>query len=212
MGNEKSSGKIIWVDCEMTGLDPQADALLEIAVIVTDANLVPFDGGIDVIIKPAAEKLATMNDFVRDMHTKSGLLAELSNGVTLDEATAAVMDYVKLWVPEPGDAPLAGNSVGVDKAFLAVNMPQLVDFLHYRIIDVSTLKELAKRWYGRVWECQPEKATGHRALQDINESINELRYYREAMLVPPPGPTSEQAKAIAAQIVATSGAAANDLY
>lgn len=212
MSEEKSSGKIVWVDCEMTGLNPDTDALIELAVVVTDGNLNPLDGGIDVIIRPSDEKLKQMNDFVRDMHTKSGLLAELPEGITMSEAQTAILDYVKTWVPEKGDAPLAGNSVGVDKAFLTVNMPEFVDYLHYRIIDVSTLKELARRWYDRVWQCKPEKKTGHRALQDINESIDELRYYREAMLVSPPGPTSEQAKAIAARIESTSGAAASDLY
>jgi len=212
VSEEKSSGKIVWVDCEMTGLNPDTDALIELAVVVTDGNLNPLDGGIDVIIRPSDEKLKQMNDFVRDMHTKSGLLAELPEGITMSEAQTAILDYVKTWVPEKGDAPLAGNSVGVDKAFLTVNMPEFVDYLHYRIIDVSTLKELARRWYDRVWQCKPEKKTGHRALQDINESIDELRYYREAMLVSPPGPTSEQAKAIAARIESTSGAAASDLY
>jgi len=197
----------------MTGLNPDQDALIEVAVVVTDQNLTPLDGGIDVLIKPPAAALTNMNDFVRNMHTSSGLLSELeSDGLTMEAATQAIVDYVKTWVPEPGDAPLAGNSVGVDKAFLAKNMPELIDHLHYRIIDVSTLKELAKRWYDRVWECAPGKAEGHRALQDIIESIDELRYYREAMLVPPPGPPSPELKQIAARVRETSGGGANVLY
>lgn len=211
MTDEKSSGKIVWVDCEMTGLDPATDALIEVAVVVTDGDLNPLDGGLDVIIKPPDAQLAQMGDFVREMHTKSGLLAELADGVTMAEAQDAILSYVKVWVPDQNDAPLAGNSVGVDKAFLTANMPEFVNWLHYRIIDVSTLKELAKRWYDRVWECKPEKATGHRALQDILESIDELRYYRAAMLVPSPGPSSDQCKAIAAQIDATSAAGMSDL-
>jgi len=211
MGQEQTSGKIVWVDCEMTGLDPAKDALIEVAVVVTDADLNPLDGGMDVIIKPPADKLAVMGDYVREMHTKSGLLDELADGITMAEALAAIMAYVQVWVPEQHDAPLAGNSVGVDKAFLTANMPEFVDWLHYRIIDVSTLKELAKRWYDRVWECKPEKATGHRALQDILESIDELRYYRAAMLVPSPGPTSDQCKAIALQISENSAAGVTDI-
>jgi len=210
MSSEKSSGKIVWVDCEMTGLDPATDALIEVAVVVTDGDLNPLDGGMDVIIKPPDDKLAAMSDFVREMHTKSGLLSELADGITMEQAQTAILEYVKIWVPEQHDAPLAGNSVGVDKTFLVANMPEFVDWLHYRIIDVSTVKELAKRWYDRVWECKPEKATGHRALQDILESIDELRYYRAAMLVPSPGPTSDQCKGIAAQINATSAAGVSD--
>ena len=197
----------------MTGLDPIKDALIEVAVIVTDSDLNMLDGGIDVLIKPPAEALAQMNDFVRDMHTKSGLLTELDEGgLTMAQATAAIVDYVKTWVPDAMDAPLAGNSVGVDKLFLSANMPQLIDHLHYRIIDVSTLKELARRWYDRVWQCAPGKASGHRALQDIIESINELRYYRAAMLVPAPGPSSHHLKAIAAKVVETSEGGANALF
>jgi len=207
VSNEKqTSGRMVWADCEMTGLDPTKDALIEVAVVVTDSELNMLDGGIDVLIKPPPEALAQMGDFVRDMHTKSGLLDEIeADGLTLEQATAAVVAYVKSWVPDAADAPLAGNSVGVDKAFLAANMPELIEHLHYRIIDVSTLKELARRWYDRVWQCAPGKAQGHRALQDIIESIDELRYYREAMLVPPPGSPSAALKNIAARIKETSG-------
>jgi len=199
----------VWVDCEMTGLDPQKDALIEVAVIVTDDELNPLDGGIDLLIKPPQAALDQMSDFVRQMHTRSGLLAEIeAGGLTLEQASTAVLDYVKNLVPEAGKAPLGGNSVGMDKAFLTAYMPQLVDYLHYRIIDVSTLKELARRWYDRVWQCAPAKAEGHRALQDITESINELRYYRAAMLVPSPGPSSRELKRIAAEISDTSQAPA----
>lgn len=211
MVDEKSSGKIVWVDCEMTGLDPATDALIEVAVVVTDANLNLLDGGMDIIISPPADKLANMSDFVRDMHTKSGLLDELPSGISLADAQTAILEYVKIWVPDKDDAPLAGNSVGVDKAFLQANMPEFTNWLHYRIIDVSTVKELAKRWYDRVWECKPEKAVGHRALQDILESIDELRYYRATMFVPSPGPSSDDCKAIAAKIELTTVAGASDL-
>ena len=203
---------MVWIDCEMTGLNPEVDALIEVAVVVTDGGLNMLDGGIEVLIKPPPAALAQMDDFVRNMHTKSGLLDELAEGLTMEQATAAVLDYVKMWVPDAGEAPLAGNSVGVDKTFLAKNMPSLIDHLHYRIIDVSTLKELAKRWYARVWECAPGKAEGHRALADIIESINELRYYRAAMLVPSPGPASADLKRIAAKVKQTSEGGANATY
>jgi len=197
----------------MTGLDPKVDALIEVAVIVTDDELTPLDGGIDLLIKPPAAALAQMSDFVRNMHTRSGLLREIDEGgLTLEQASAAVLDYVKSLVPEPGKAPLGGNSVGMDKIFLTAFMPELVDYLHYRVIDVSTLKELARRWYDRVWQCAPAKAEGHRALQDIIESINELRYYREEMLVPSPGPDSRELKRIAANISSTSEAPAATEY
>ena len=166
-----------------------------------------------MLITPPKAALDQMNDFVRDMHTKSGLLEEIkAGGITMEAATKAIVDYVKAWVPDAGDAPLAGNSIGVDKTFLTKNMPELIDHLHYRIIDVSTLKELARRWYDRVWQCAPGKAQGHRALQDITESINELRYYRAAMLVPTPGPSSAELKRMAAKVIETSEGGANALY
>ncbi len=196
--------RIVWVDCEMTGLDLGADALIEVAAVVTDSELTVLGEGVDVVITPPAEALEQMVPFVRQMHTTSGLLEDLPGGATLAEAQQTVLDYVRTWVPEPGKAPLAGNSVGTDKAFLDVHMPELVGHLHYRIIDVSSLKELARRWYPRIYFASPEKTGGHRALADILESIDELRYYREAMLVPQPGPDSATAKQIAAQILATS--------
>ncbi|MBN9374643.1 MAG: oligoribonuclease [Cellulomonas sp.] len=188
----------------MTGLDLVADALVEVAVIVTDSELRALDGGIDVVIAPPAEALAQMNDYVRAMHTSSGLLEELAAGMTLDEAQRVVVEYVRRWVPDAGKAPLAGNSVGTDKTFLDRDMPELVGHLHYRIIDVSSIKELARRWYPRVYFNAPTKRGGHRALADILESIDELRYYRAALMPPEPGPDSATAKAIAAQIVETS--------
>jgi oligoribonuclease len=204
-----SSDRIVWIDCEMTGLDSVSDALVEVAAVVTDSELNVLGDGVDVVIAPPAEALAQMGDFVRTMHTTSGLLEALASGTTLADAQAQVLEYVRQWVPEPGKAPLAGNSVGTDKVFLDRDMPELVGHLHYRVIDVSSIKELARRWYPRVYFASPQKHGGHRALADILESIDELRYYRAALLVPQPGPDSKAAKAVAAQIEATSVAAAH---
>ncbi|MCL2090581.1 MAG: oligoribonuclease [Micrococcales bacterium] len=188
----------------MTGLDLSADALVEVAVVVTDSELVPLDDGIDVLVAPPDAALAQMGDFVRTMHTTSGLLDQLVDGTTLADAQAQVMAYVRRWVPDSGRAPLAGNSVGTDKTFLDRDMPELVQHLHYRVIDVSSIKELARRWYPRVYFASPEKHGGHRALADILESIDELRYYRAALFPPAPGPESAEARRIAAEITATS--------
>ena len=195
--------KIVWIDCEMTGLDLVKDALVEIAVVVTDSELNVLDEGIDVVIKPPVESLEQMDPFVHTMHTVSGLITELDGGLTLAAAQDAVLAYLRERV-EPGKAPLAGNSVGTDKAFLDRDMPELVGHLHYRVIDVSSIKELARRWYPRIYYASPDKNGGHRALADILESIDELRYYRAAMMVPQPGPESKAAKKIAADVVATS--------
>ncbi|ADG74241.1 Exonuclease RNase T and DNA polymerase III [Cellulomonas flavigena DSM 20109] len=203
-GAHASNDRIVWVDCEMTGLDLVHDALVEVAAVVTDSELNVLGDGVDVVIAPPAEALAQMNDFVRSMHTTSGLLPELEHGVTLEEAEAQVLEYVRTWVPDVGKAPLAGNSVGTDKAFLDRHMPGLVGHLHYRIIDVSSIKELARRWYPRVYFAAPEKNGGHRALADILESIDELRYYRAALLPAAPGPDSAHARRVAAQVAATS--------
>nr|WP_309225422.1 oligoribonuclease [Quadrisphaera sp. INWT6] len=192
-----SSDRIVWIDCEMTGLDLSVDALVEVAVLVTDSELNVLDEGIDVLIKPSEESLAQMRDVVRTMHTTSGLLDELQHGTTMSEATEAVLEYVRRHVPDPRKAPLAGNSVGTDRGFIARDMPELDEHLHYRIIDVSSIKELARRWYPRAYFQAPAKAGGHRALADIRESITELRYYREAVFVPAPGPDSAAAKAAA---------------
>jgi oligoribonuclease len=191
---------LVWIDCEMTGLDLSADALIEVAAVVTDYDLKPLGKGIDVLIRPPAAALEQMGDFVRDMHTSSGLLDELGNGLTMAEAQHAVLDYVRSLVPQPRTAQLAGNSVGTDKAFLVRDMPELVDYLHYRVVDVSSIKELAKRWYPRTFFHSPEKHGGHRALADILESIDELRYYREVLFPAGEGPTSKECKAVAEKV------------
>lgn len=195
-----SAERIVWIDCEMTGLDLGVDALVEVAVLVTDSDLNILDDGIDVVIKPSEESLAQMRDVVRTMHTTSGLLDELQHGVTLEEADRLVLEYVRRHVPEPRKAPLAGNSVGTDRGFLARDMPALDEHLHYRIIDVSSVKELARRWYPRAYFAAPAKNGGHRALADIRESITELKYYREAVFVPEPGPDSATARAAAERV------------
>jgi oligoribonuclease len=183
----------------MTGLSLTNDALIEVAALVTDYELNQLGEGIDLVIKPPAEALDQMDDFVRDMHTSSGLLEELATGITLAEAEAQVLAYVREWAPEAAKAPLGGNTVGTDRGFLMRDMPELESHLHYRIIDVSSIKELALRWFPRAFFNSPKKAGGHRALADIRESIAELRYYREAIFVAPPGPDSQTAKAIAAR-------------
>ncbi len=184
----------------MTGLDISTDALIEVAVLVTDSELNVLGDGVDVVIKPEAAALEQMGDFVRQMHTTSKLLDELPQGMTLAEAEAEVIEYITKWVPEPKKAQLAGNSVGTDRMFLARDMPEVIDYLHYRIIDVSTIKELARRWYPRAYFQAPAKNGGHRALGDIKDSINELRYYRAAVFVPAPGPDSATAKKIAKEL------------
>ncbi|WP_445263077.1 oligoribonuclease [Pseudokineococcus sp. 1T1Z-3] len=191
---------MVWIDCEMTGLDLEADALVEVAVLVTDSDLQVVGEGLDVLIAPPEEALAQMRDVVREMHTASGLLEELAAGTTLEDAQRQVLDHVRELVPDARKAPLAGNSVGTDRGFLARDMPELVDHLHYRIIDVSSVKELARRWYPRAYFASPEKAGGHRALADIRESIVELRYYRETVFAAPPGPDSAAARAAAARV------------
>ncbi|WP_083259676.1 oligoribonuclease [Cellulosimicrobium cellulans] len=204
MSPVNANERIVWIDCEMTGLDLGADALVEVAAVVTDSDLNVLGEGVDVVVRPPAEALEQMGDFVREMHTTSGLLDELDAGLTLAEAEQRVLDYVRTWVPEPGKAPLAGNSVATDKAFLDRDMPALVGHLHYRIVDVSSVKELSRRWFPRAYFASPEKHGGHRALADILESIDELRYYREAVFVPAPGPDSATARRIAAQVKATT--------
>jgi oligoribonuclease len=191
--------RLVWIDCEMTGLDLARDALVEIACVVTDGQLNVVDGGIDVIIKPPAEALDHMPEVVREMHTSSGLLAELPSGVTLAEAQEAVLDYIRQQVSEPKKVPLCGNSIATDRSFLARDMPELDEFLHYRMVDVSSIKELARRWYPRAYFASPPKHGGHRALADILESIRELRYYREAVFVPEPGPDTATVRKIAAR-------------
>jgi oligoribonuclease len=191
--------RIVWIDCEMTGLSLERDALIEVAALVTDFELNQLGDGVDLVIKPPAEALEQMDDFVRGMHTTSGLLEELDGGTTMQEAQEQVLAYVRQWVPEPRKAPLGGNTVATDRGFLARDLPELEAHLHYRIIDVSSIKELSRRWYPRAYFSAPSKSGGHRALADIRESIAELRYYREAVFVAPPGPDSDTAKEIAAR-------------
>ncbi|WP_145906135.1 oligoribonuclease [Kitasatospora viridis] len=191
--------RLVWIDCEMTGLDLERDALIEVAALVTDSELNILGEGVDVVIRPPQEALLTMPEVVREMHTSSGLLDELAEGVTLAEAEEKVLAYVREWAPEAGKTPLCGNSVATDRGFLSRDMPALEGHLHYRIVDVSSIKELARRWYPRAYYNSPQKGGNHRALADIRESIAELRYYREAVFVPAPGPETEQAKEIAAK-------------
>ena len=191
--------RLVWIDCEMTGLDIERDALVEIACLVTDGELNLLDEGVDVIIKPPAEALAGMPEIVREMHTTSGLLAELPSGITLAEAQDIVLGYVRSHVAEPKKVPLCGNSIATDRWFIARDMPELDAYLHYRMVDVSSIKELARRWYPRTYFASPKKDGGHRALADIRESVQELRYYRAAVFVPLPGPDSVTAREIAAR-------------
>lgn len=191
---------LVWIDCEMTGLDVTRDALIEVAVVITDADLNIVDPGIDLLITPPAEALEGMNDFVRQMHTSSGLLDELPSGTTMEDAQQQVLNYIRRFVPTPKKALLAGNSVGTDKMFLEANMPLVIDHLHYRLVDVSSIKELAKRWYRKAFEEAPVKHGGHRALADILESIQELEYYRR-VLFPHEPVTREYAREVAREVV-----------
>jgi oligoribonuclease len=196
--------RLVWIDCEMTGLDLGRDALIEIAVLVTDGNLNVLGEGVDVVIHADEGALAGMPDVVRDMHAHSGLTeAVRASTVTLAEAERLVLDYVRKYVPEPRTAPLAGNSIATDRGFLSRDMPELDAHLHYRMVDVSSVKELCRRWFPRVFYAKPEKGLAHRALADIEESIRELDYYRRTLFVAPPGPTSEDAQAVATQVAAT---------
>lgn len=192
---------LVWLDAEMTGLYPGIDALVEVAIIITDADLNIVDDGIDIIIKPPAAAVKQMDPFVVEMHRTNGLAEQWQNGVTAAEAEQRLLDYVKQYCPEPRTALLAGNTVGQDQRFLMAEMPELANHLHYRIVDVSSIKELAKRWYPHAYEKSPEKLGNHRALGDITDSINELRYYREAIMVPPPGPTVTEARKIRDELV-----------
>ncbi len=202
--------RIVWIDCEMTGLSLESDALVEVAALVTDFDLTVLGEGVDVVVRPPEAALAQMNDFVREMHTTSGLLDELAEGTTLEAAEAMVLDYVRAWVPEAGKAPLGGNTVATDRAFLARDMPGLEAHLHYRIIDVSSIKELSRRWFPRSYFAAPTKSGGHRALADIRESIAELRYYREAVFVPSPGRSTDELRALAARHVVDHASGVQD--
>lgn len=195
-----SNERIVWIDCEMTGLSLKNDALIEVAALVTDAELNILGQGVDVIIKPEPAALENMDDFVTNMHKTSGLLDELEQGISMEDAERQVLDYIQEFVPEPRKAQLAGNSIGTDKTFLSRDMPELIDYLHYRVIDVSTIKELSRRWFPKAHYNAPAKTGNHRALGDIRDSIDELRYYREAVFVPAPGPDSKAASAIAQKV------------
>lgn len=191
-----AADRLVWIDLEMTGLDPSVEEIVEVACIVTEADLTEVDAGISLVVKASDAALAAMDPFVRNMHTDSGLLPEIGSGVSLEEAQRQVLAYVASHVPDAKKAPLAGSSVYVDRGFLARHMPELDAYLHYRLVDVSTVKELTKRWYPKVYFASPEKRGNHRALGDIRESIAELRYYRDAIFVDQPGPDSKRAKAI----------------
>ena len=203
MPDTSAMDRLVWVDCEMTGLDLKRDELCEIACIVTEADLTPVDAGISIVIRPSENALAGMPDVVRDMHIASGLLPELAGGVDVREAEQQVLAYVMAHVPEPRKVPLAGSTVYVDRGFLARQMPALDAHLHYRLVDVSSLKELVRRWYPRVYFAAPTKTGNHRAMGDILDSIQELRYYRAAVLVPEPGPSVEGAREISAGLTAS---------
>jgi oligoribonuclease len=193
---------LVWIDCEMTGLDATSDVLVEIAVIVTDAELNVLDDGLDIVIATDPAKREGMDEVVQEMHAGSGLLTAIGEATTtLEQAEQQVLEYVKRWVPERRKAPLCGNSIATDRTFIARYMPTLDDHLHYRMVDVSSVKELARRWYPKAYYNAPAKHGGHRALADILESVTELRYYRAAILVPPPGPDTTAAKAAAAAAV-----------
>ena len=198
------SDHLVWIDCEMTGLNPDLDCLVEIAVVITDSELNVVDDGIDLVIKPRTDSLAQMNDFVRDMHTTSGLINEFADGLDLADAEKQVLDYIQRFIPDAKDAPLAGNTIGTDRMFIAKYMPQVDAHLHYRNIDVSSIKELSRRWYPRVYFQLPKKTGDHRALADILESIKELRYYRETVFVGLPGPSSAESQ-LAAEKVSETG-------
>jgi oligoribonuclease len=195
------SDRLVWIDCEMTGLDLEVDELVEIAVVITDYDLNPVDAGLSIVIKPDASALETMGEFVRAMHTESGLIEEIPDGVSVAEAEYEVLEYVLKHVPDEQKAPLAGNTIGTDRSFLAKYMPRLDGHLHYRNVDVSSIKELAKRWYPRAYFNSPAKNGGHRALADILESIRELQYYRRAIFVAEPGPSSQELQTLAASVV-----------
>ncbi|MGY1604717.1 oligoribonuclease [Geodermatophilus sp. SYSU D00815] len=197
-----SSGHLVWIDCEMTGLDLGKDKLIEVAVLVTDSELNPLDPGLDLVINAPDDVLDGMTDVVAEMHARSGLTdAVRASTLSLAEAEQQLLAYIKRFVPERRSAPLCGNSIGTDRGFLARDMPELDDHLHYRMVDVSSLKELARRWFPRVYFAQPPKGLAHRALADIIESVRELAYYRKTLFVPLPGPTSDQAQDAAAEVV-----------
>ena len=203
MVNASENDRLVWIDCEMTGLDLAVDELGEIAVVITDFERNVLDPGFQSVIKPDASALANMGEFVTEMHRSSGLLDEIPNGVSLADAEFQTLEYIQRFAPVEGKAPLAGNTIGTDRMFLAKYMPRVDRWLHYRNVDVSSIKELSRRWYPRAYFQAPAKNGGHRALADIRESIRELAYYRAAVFVPQPGPTSDEAKAVSASAVSS---------
>ncbi|HEX3731551.1 MAG TPA: oligoribonuclease [Mycobacteriales bacterium] len=199
---DKTTDRLVWIDCEMTGLRPERDVLIEVAALVTDSELNVLGDGIDIVIHVDEERLTGMEEVVATMHGRSGLTDEVrASAVGLAAAEQQVLAYIKRYVPDAKTAPLCGNSIATDRAFLKQYMPKLNDYLHYRMVDVSSLKELSRRWYPRVYFAQPQKGLAHRALADIRESLRELEYYRRCVFVPGPGPDIEHAKSIAAQLV-----------
>ena len=203
MVSASENDRLVWIDCEMTGLDLAVDELVEIAIVVTDFQLNIVDPGISLVIKPSDAALANMNDFVTNMHRTSGLLDEIRHGLPLEDAEAQSLEYIRRFVPVEGKAPLAGNTIGTDRMFIAKYMPTIDGWLHYRNVDVSSIKELARRWYPRAYFQAPDKDGGHRALADILESVRELDYYRRAVFVPDPGPTSDEARDLATATVSS---------
>lgn len=206
MVGSSENDRLVWIDCEMTGLDLAVDELVEIAVVVTDFELRPLDPGFSIVIKPDASALENMNEFVTGMHRSSGLLDEIPHGVSLADAEFQALEYIQRFVPQEGKAPLAGNTIGTDRMFLAKYMPRIDRWLHYRNVDVSSIKELSRRWYPRAYIHAPSKDGGHRALADILESIRELAYYRQAVFVAEPGPSSDDARTVAASVVSSFAA------
>jgi oligoribonuclease len=203
--------ELVWIDCEMTGLNLGSDRLIEIAALVTDGDLNVLGDGVDVVIHADDDALNGMIDVVTEMHTRSGLIEEVrTSTIDVAQAEEMVLDYIRAHVPQAKTAPLAGNSIATDRSFIARYMPALDDFLHYRMIDVSSIKELCRRWYPRIYFGQPEKGLAHRALADIQESIRELRYYRRTVFVPPPGPSTSEIAAVAAQVDAPTEEAADE--
>ena len=199
--NKAVPGALVWVDCEMTGLDLTKDVMIEIAALVTDGDLNVLGDGVDLVISARDELLDGMLPVVAEMHASSGLTDEVrASSVTIEQAQAQVLDYIRAFAPQPRMAPLCGNSIGTDRGFITRDMPELDEFLHYRMIDVSSIKELARRWYPRVYFGQPAKGLAHRALADIRESIRELAYYRQTLFVAPPGPSTQQVQQIAAAL------------
>ncbi|MEV7827481.1 oligoribonuclease [Microbacterium enclense] len=203
MVHASENDRLVWIDCEMTGLDLAVDELVEIAVVITDFELNVLDPGFQIVIKPDDSALTNMGEFVTEMHRSSGLLDEIPNGVSLADAEFQALEYIQRFAPVEGKAPLAGNTIGTDRMFLAKYMPRVDRWLHYRNVDVSSIKELSRRWYPRAYFQAPTKHGGHRALADIRESIRELAYYRAAVFVPQPGPTSDEAKAVSTAAVSS---------